>query len=192
MTNLNSRVKTNSIGILNLDGTTTIQTKDQLTSVLSGINPPHSPIAHFKLRQLYEYRLNHWVIANAAAFPELVSMSTMFTSILSCNTVVLDTLIGSRKLLPENRAQCKQKVEMILGKLRRRIDFQQTGRQFSIEVLRTELLSIITAARYNELAKRNLLEKVLRRIVFCNRAKFPELKFSPVVKAWEGMTGQKW
>jgi hypothetical protein len=57
---------------------------------------------------------------------------------------------------------------------------------------RGELEAILNAEYENELRRRALLEKVLRRIIFQHKAKFPELKFTPVVKAWERITSQQW
>lgn len=88
MTHLDSRVQVYSVGVQQSDGTTTIQTKAQLASVLWTISVGASPITHLRLRQLCEYRLTHWVIANSAAFPELLSTPTMFTCILLCDTAV--------------------------------------------------------------------------------------------------------
>ncbi|KAH9860821.1 hypothetical protein J1614_012154 [Plenodomus biglobosus] len=156
---------------------------DEGSCVPWAISVGASPITHLRLRQLCEYRLTHWVIANTAAFPVWLSTPMMFTCILLCDTVVLDILIDSRKLLPRSYRQCKVMVNIIFRTSSRREVLQQIGKQFSISRLRSDVQGIITSAKYTGVAKRRLLEKVLRRIAFDNKDKFPELKFFAVVKA---------
>jgi hypothetical protein len=43
-----------------------------------------------------------------------------------------------------------------------------------------------------EKARRGFMEQILRYVVFENRGKFPELKFTELVKIWEKKMGQQW
>jgi hypothetical protein len=52
--------------------------------------------------------------------------------------------------------------------------------------------SLCDETRHPEMTRRALLERVLRRLAFSHRAKFPELKGTPVVTTWERKTGLTW
>jgi hypothetical protein len=68
----------------------------------------------------------------------------------------------------------------------------QDSDRFQISRAQGELETILGAAYANDMIRRALLEKVMRRLVFQHKTKFPQLKSTPVVKAWERVTGQQW
>jgi hypothetical protein len=43
-----------------------------------------------------------------------------------------------------------------------------------------------------EMTRHALLERIMRRLAFSHREKFPELKATPVVTTWERKTGLTW
>jgi hypothetical protein len=73
-----------SVGIQNFDGTTTIQSKEELRYALDRIPVSSShKFAYRKLRRAYEYKLVPWVMAKPGAFPELLSTPFVFVDIRS-------------------------------------------------------------------------------------------------------------
>lgn len=73
-----------SVGNQALDGTTQIQTKQELKDALTGVRT--RSFDHFKLRRRFEYLLMHWVISSLASFPELKGKAFIFASVLPVST----------------------------------------------------------------------------------------------------------
>jgi hypothetical protein len=60
---------------------------------------------------------------------------------------------------------------------------QDPEERHTISRVKHEVDNILTAGYDNDMRKRALLKKVMRRTIFPQGAKFPQLKFTPVVKA---------
>jgi hypothetical protein len=58
--------------------------------------------------------------------------------------------------------------------------------------LDVQICTILADPKHNDVAKRGLLEEVLRHVAFEHREKFLDQKTSLVVRTWERETGEKW
>lgn len=59
-------------------------------------------------------------------------------------------------------------------------------------MLHEQINAILGEPKTTDVVKRGCIERLLRYVAHENKAKFPELKSTVLVRTWERKTGQSW
>ncbi|KAF1838351.1 hypothetical protein BDW02DRAFT_604750 [Decorospora gaudefroyi] len=172
MDSLDKRLSAESVAVQNLDGSNTIQSKTKLRGALESINDQWRNSNITTVKRKYEYRLVDWVWHNPLPFWS--SSLHRLCLLIYCPATRLYPIIFSDPVPHYHQEQTEPEDRVLIARMRGGME------------------TILYKPESEDMKRRALLEKVMRRTVFPQKAMFPQLKFTPVVRAWERMTGQTW
>ncbi|KAF1920267.1 hypothetical protein BDU57DRAFT_508461 [Ampelomyces quisqualis] len=189
MERLGHRIPAQSISLLSVGGNNRVITKTALQKQLRctrGIKALEDK--HLRIR--VEDSLIPWAVAIPSAFPELMKEAYIFANMMPLSTPVLNTVCDSHTSMERSNAgEVKRKLHSAL--MKRGID-PSVERRLGHPALCAQISNMVGQTSLSDIMKRGHLERFLRYAAFERRNKFPELKSSQLVRAWEQTTGGKW
>ncbi|KAG9196260.1 hypothetical protein G6011_01381 [Alternaria panax] len=189
MMNLKNRVSAERIVVSGLGGMNKTRTTSELQdTIVHSFPQPGHHYSFMRIKKDVEAALVPWVIAEPSAFPELKAMPFVFAHTVPSIPVILNILFGSWSFAAGLSGS--EMWDKILQALQRRGISEASVGAANINCLQID--SLCNKTRHPETTRRALLERVLRRLAFSHRERFPELKATPVVMTWERKTGLKW
>ncbi|KAI4662149.1 uncharacterized protein J4E88_010939 [Alternaria novae-zelandiae] len=189
MNQLERRVSVKRIAVSSFGGIGQFRTQDELREhIMRAFPAPGEPVRFLRIKKGIEGNLVPWVIAEPSAFPELKGMPFVFAHVLPSLPITVNLLFGTFDAL--SRLKASELWEAVLQALQRRGISEASIGAVDVDFLQLE--SLTDTSRYPFAKRRSLLERILRRVIFPHKEKFPELKSSSVVKTWEQMTNLSW
>ncbi|KAI4912988.1 hypothetical protein J4E85_010963 [Alternaria conjuncta] len=188
MANLNRRVSAEYVRRVGRDDTEEVMTKTQLKdAIISAFPRPGKSLSETASLQIIERNLVPWIVLEPSAFPELANMPFVFINMMTDIPVTQNLLFGSWPA-----ASAKDELQTwyrLLVALEQRGISEESAATCFIDQAH---ISTFCKKKNPDAYKRIILERMLRRLAFYNRDKFPELKATAVVKTWEEKTGLTW
>ncbi|CAN9419681.1 unnamed protein product [Alternaria alternata] len=189
MSNIKHRISAERIVVSGLGGMNKTRTTSELQNAIALAFPkPGQHYGFMRIKKDIETALIPWVIAEPSAFPELKAMPFVFAHSVPSVPAVLNILFGSWSSVA--RLGGSEMWDSILQALQTRGISEASVGAANIDCLQID--SLCDRTRLPEMTRRALLERVMRRLAFSHRDKFPELKATPVVTTWERKTGLTW
>ncbi|KAF1998011.1 hypothetical protein P154DRAFT_564981 [Amniculicola lignicola CBS 123094] len=137
-----------------------------------------------------ESSLMPWVAAQPNSFPEIRKSPLSFVYMFPDITPALDCLIPPNASFPQDNCSTVRRYISFSIKQKEINQLYECG--YRNYPLSSQLDSVLMKRNINEAEKRGRVERILRYVALDFKEKFPELKSSKLVRAWEHETGLRW